>query len=124
MKLSSVSMVSNTTVAPKGNSQSLYMPNYKNSLSADTVSFTGKKDGADGEKPKKSGFVHKALISATGCFIPGMGQAINGQWSKAALFAIGAPLAVFGAMTVSLPLAMGIGLAAEAGMFIDAYRNA
>ncbi|MCR5265345.1 MAG: hypothetical protein K6E29_01975 [Cyanobacteria bacterium RUI128] len=124
MELSRVSRVSNNAVSMNKVNGALCKPN-NCGLQADTVCFTGKKQKFDAEgKPKKSSVIHKALVSATGCFIPGMGQAINGQWGKAALFAIGAPIAVWGAMTVSLPLALGVGLAAEAGMFIDAYRNA
>lgn len=99
------------------------MPNY-NALQADTVSFSGKKQKANGEVQRKSNFVHKSLVSLTGCFIPGLGQALNGQWGKAALFAFGAPLATVAAMSVSLPLAMAVGAVAEIGMFVDAYRNA
>lgn len=97
--------------------------NYK--ACGDTVCFTGKKSAEGAEAPKKkSSVIHKALVSATNCFFPGLGQAINGQWGKAAMFAIGAPVAVLAAMTVSLPLAIGVGAVAEAAMFIDAYRNA
>jgi hypothetical protein len=99
--------------------------NYKNELCADTVSFSGKKKAEDVEPAKKKSSVgHKLLISATNCFIPGLGQAINGQWGKAAMFAFGAPIAVFAASMFSLPLALGVGAVAGASMFIDAYRNA
>ena len=124
MEVNSVSMVSNVKSAPKGDSQSLYMPNYRNSLSADTVSFTGKKKVDESGKPKKSGFVHKALIAATNCFCPGLGQAINGQWGKAAMFAIGAPLATFGIFCANPAVGLAVGAASAVWMFVDAYRNA
>ena len=97
--------------------------NYNNALKQDTVSFSGKNKDADLGK-KKSGFLHKALISSTGCFIPGMGQALNGQWGKALMFGIGVPAATVGAFCVNPLLAVGIALVGEAAMFIDAYRNA
>lgn len=122
MRLGSVSMVGNNTVAPKGKSHGVYMPNYTCELKGDTVSFTGKKDFAD--KPKKSGFVHKALIAATNCFCPGLGQAINGQWGKAAMFAIGAPLATFGIFCANPAVGLAVGAASAVWMFVDAYRNA
>lgn len=90
----------------------------------DTVCFTGKKKAEDAEPKKKSSVIHKGLVAMTNCFFPGLGQAINGQWGKAAFFALGAPAVVLGAMCVSLPLAIGVGAVAEAAMFIDAYRNA
>lgn len=125
MELGAVSLNSNMNAANTKNlNKTPYFCGKANPLEADTVSFSGKNKLRDANRNKKSGFVHKALIASTNCLFPGLGQAINGQWGKAALFAIGAPVAVLGAMTVSLPLALGIGAVAEAAMFIDAYRNA
>ena len=102
-----------------------YNPNVcvKNELGCDSVSFTGKKKSADAPK-KKSGVIHKALVATTGAFIPGLGQALNGQWGKAAFFLVGAPAITLAALCVSVPLAVAVGTAAEIGMYIDAYRNA
>ena len=123
MTINQVSMAN--TMQTNSMKNSVYCkPNYMNELKSDTVSFTGKKKVASEGKPKKSGFIHKALIACVGAPYPGLGQAINGQWGKAALFAIGTPVAAFAAATVSLPLAIAVGFSAYALSFIDTYRNA
>ena len=95
------------------------------SVAKDTVSFTSKKNVDSVEYPrKKSSFVHKALVAATSAFVPGLGQALNGQWGKALFFAVGVPVATLAALTVSVPLAGAIYVASGVAMYVDAYRNA
>jgi len=117
------SVNTSTNVTPLKNMKPANQFCTKNELTGDSISFTSQKHKAP-EQKKKSSVIHKALVAATGAFIPGLGQALNGQWGKALLFAVGAPVAVFASMTVSLPLALAVGTAAEIGMYIDAYRNA
>jgi len=94
-----------------------------NELKNDTISFTGKKK-AEGEGKKKSSFVHKVLVATVGAPYPGLGQALNGQWGKAALFAFGTPALALGAFMVNPLLGIAVGTAGYIGAFIDAYRNA
>ena len=94
----------------------------------DTVSFTTKPPVEETEKEvsqkKESSTGHKLLISATNFLCPGLGQAINGDWGKAAGFAIGAPLATAGLFLACPPLGITAGIGASVAMFVDAYKNA
>lgn len=95
-----------------------------NELNADTVSFTSRKKDIEDIPKKKSSKMHKALVAATGLLIPGLGQALNGQWGKAVGFFAGAPLAVLAASMVNPLLGAAVAVGAEVGMLTDAYKHA
>lgn len=89
----------------------------------DTVSFTGKKKTESGEK-KKSGFIHKTLVTLVSAPYPGLGQALNGQWGKAFAIGLSFPVAAFATLAtypLALPAVVG---AYYLGSMIDTYRNA
>lgn len=95
-----------------------------NELNADTVSFTSRKKDIEDIPKKKSSKTHKALVAATGFLVPGLGQALNGQWGKAIGFFAGAPALVLAASMINPVLGFAVGVGAEVKMFTDAYKNA
>ncbi|GEM_PF-6864240 len=96
----------------------------KNELNADMVSFTSRKKDIEDIPKKKSSKTHKALVAATGFLIPGLGQALNGQWGKAIGFFAGAPALVVVASMINPVLGFAVAAGAEVKMFTDAYKNA
>lgn len=120
-----------------------YSTNYKNSQAVnsdnnvatlertplqDTVSFRSRKNiepnNENVVKEKKSGFFKKAAVATASAVLPGLGQAINGQWGKAAFYALGAPLLATAAFLVNPIAGIAIGSCLEIANVVSAYRNA
>ncbi len=78
------------------------------------------------EKEKKSNGIGKKIVAGVAsAFLPGVGQAINGQWGKAAGFLIGAiaaPLLV-GFITSSTILLVAVKLGINIASIVDAVKN-
>ena len=74
------------------------------------------------QKPK-SGLLKKIAV---GCLslTPGLGQFVNGQWLKAATFAIGVPIAVMAGFFVGGYLGLGLMAGAYLWNIVDAVKNA
>lgn len=93
------------------------------------VAFKGKNKkttaAENAETPKKkSGFFKKAAVATASSVLPGLGQAINGQWGKAAFYAIGAPVLTVAAFMLNPIAGIAVGSALEIGNVVSAYRNA
>ena len=75
------------------------------------------------EAPKKASGAKKFGVGLASAFLPGLGQAVNGQWGKGLAFFFGTGVAGAAAM-----LAGPVGLAAYAGVgiwsIVDAVKNA
>lgn len=97
----------------------------KQKPNVDTLSFGGKKDvPVEEPKKKKSGFFKKAAVALASSVVPGLGQAINGQWGKAAFYTLGAPALTIAAWCVNPLLGVATGALLEIGNIVSAYRNA
>lgn len=94
----------------------------------DTVSFTSRKNVEPNNenivKEKKSGFLKKAAVATASAVLPGLGQAINGQWGKAAFYALGAPLLATAAFLLNPIAGIAVGSCLEIANIVSAYRNA
>ena len=125
MELNSVSGIAqNLSPSKVQNTNRTERVAYNNELKSDTVSFTGKKSKDKAEK--KSGVAHKAVVASTSMLIPGLGQAINGQWGKALLCYAGFDITSFAIFLVTGNpfIASAVALGGRAFSVIDAYRNA
>lgn len=96
--------------------------------SEDSVSFKGKVKNNDATKTepakKKSGFAKKSAVAIASSVVPGLGQAINGQWGKAAFYALGAPALSVGVYMLHPIAGAAFGIGTYFANIISAYRNA
>jgi len=94
------------------------VPQLERTPSADSVELsknnTEKKEASSG---KKWG------VGIASAVVPGLGQAINGQWGKAAGFLVGAMASnalAFVSPLIACPVILGVGI----GAIVDAVKNA
>ncbi|MBQ7449894.1 hypothetical protein IJS77_00630 [bacterium] len=117
-----------------------YVPNFKADAVAETaatqatpsITKAPEKDEFVTKKPqeeKQNNTSKKVGVTIASALIPGLGQAINGEWGKAAGFFFGTIAAgtavglIFG-LPAAIPIAKCIGIAARAWSAVDACQKA
>ena len=102
--------------------------NLEKSPATDTVEFSNKNKPE--EKIKKPSLGKRVAVGTASFFVPGLGQAINGQWGKAAAFFLASTLITLGTFAFAPAALPALQLAAvKAGIInlgsgIDAAKNA